>query len=80
MKTKSNLRIGMALLALTLTLGACSRPLSGRERGALYGGGAGAAGGALVGAMTGSPGTGALVGGAAGAAGGALLGEERDDD
>lgn len=80
MTPKSNLRIGMALLALTPTLGACSRPLSGRERGTLYGGGAGAAGGALVGAMTGAPGTGALVGGAAGAAGGALLGEERDDD
>ncbi len=67
-----------AMLTAVLILGACSRPLSGREKGALIGGGAGAAGGALVGGLTGAPGTGAIVGGTAGALGGALTGEERD--
>ena len=61
-----------------LTLGACSQPLSNREKGALVGGGAGAAGGALIGGLTGAPGTGALIGGAAGAVGGGLVGDERD--
>ena len=35
-------------------------------------------GGALVGGLTGAPGTGAIVGGALGAAGGAIAGQERD--
>ena len=61
-----------------LFLGACTTPLSNRERGALTGGGAGAAGGVLIGAITGAPGTEALVGGAAGAISGAIAGEERD--
>jgi outer membrane lipoprotein SlyB len=78
MKTKRNLQLGFATLSLMLTLGACSQPLSNRERGALIGGGAGAAGGALIGGITGAPGTGALIGGAAGAVGGALVGDERD--
>lgn len=76
--TRFNLQLSGILLASTLALGACSQPLSGREKGALLGGGAGAAGGALVGGLTGAPGTGAIVGGAAGAVGGALAGEERD--
>lgn len=78
MRAKYNLQVGIAMIAVTLTLGACSQPLSGREKGALIGGGAGAAGGALIGGITGAPGTGALIGGAAGAAGGALVGDERD--
>jgi osmotically inducible lipoprotein OsmB len=78
MTIKRNLQTGLTALALMLTLGACSQPLSNREKGALVGGGAGAAGGALVGGLTGAPGTGALIGGAAGAVGGALVGDERD--
>jgi hypothetical protein len=78
MIAKQNMLAGIAALAMTLVLGACSQPLSNREKGALIGGGAGAAGGALIGGITGAPGTGALVGGAAGALGGALVGDERD--
>jgi len=78
MRSKRNLRIGITTLAFTLALGACSQPLSHRERGALVGGGAGAAGGALIGGITGAPGTGALIGGAAGAVGGSLVGDEKD--
>jgi len=78
MKAKRHLQMSIMTGALMLTLGACSQPLSGREKGALIGGGAGAAGGALIGGITGAPGTGALIGGAAGAVGGGLLGDERD--
>lgn len=78
MTTKRNLKISLTALTVALTIGACSQPLSHREKGALIGGGAGAAGGALLGGITGAPGTGALVGGAAGAVGGGLLGDEKD--
>jgi len=67
-----------AILTLMLALGGCTQPLSNREKGALIGGGAGAAGGALIGGLTGAPGTGALVGGAAGAIGGAIAGDQKD--
>jgi hypothetical protein len=78
MKTKHILRSSAAVFTCLLVLGGCSQPLSNREQGALIGGGAGAAGGALVGGITGAPGTGALVGGAAGALGGALVGDQKD--
>jgi outer membrane protein with glycine zipper len=78
MRTKQHWRGGISMLALAFTLGACSQPLSNREQGALIGGGAGAAGGALIGGITGAPGTGALIGGAAGAVGGAFVGDEKD--
>jgi hypothetical protein len=78
MFTKCTLQISGAMLTVALTLGACSQPLSNREKGALIGGGAGAAGGALIGGITGAPGTGALIGGAAGAVGGALIGDQKD--
>lgn len=79
MLTKRNLRTGLLILTTSLALGACSQPLSNREKGALIGGGAGAAGGALLGEVAGgAPGTGALVGGAAGAVGGALVGDQKD--
>lgn len=78
MEMNRYLRMNVTICALMLTLGACSQPLSNRERGALIGGGAGAAGGALIGGVTGAPGTGALIGGAAGAVGGGLVGDERD--
>jgi outer membrane lipoprotein SlyB len=72
------IQMSFALLSCLVVFGACSQPLSNREKGALVGGGAGAAGGALIGAMTGAPGTGALIGGAAGAVGGALVGDQQD--
>ena len=75
---RCNIPLSGVLLVCTLAFGACTQPLSGREKGALVGGGAGAAGGALIGGLTGAPGTGALVGGAAGAIGGALAGQEQD--
>jgi uncharacterized protein YcfJ len=78
MITKRNLSVGITALAMSIVLGACSQPLSNREKGALIGGGAGAAGGALIGGITGAPGTGALIGGAAGAIGGALVGDQKD--
>ena len=78
MRAKHNLQLSITTFAFMLTLGACSQPLRHRERGALIGGGAGAAGGALIGGITGAPGTGALIGGAAGAIGGGLLGDEQD--
>ena len=63
------LSTGMALLAGTLLVAACGTSQGDR---AISGAGLGAAGGAVAGALLGSPGTGALLGGAAGAAGGAL--------
>jgi len=78
MRARRNVQVGIMTVTFMVTLGACSQPLSNRERGALIGGGAGAAGGALIGGMTGAPGTGALIGGAAGAVGGGLVGDERD--
>jgi len=78
MELKCHLRMTVTTCALMLTVEACSQPLSNREQGALIGGGAGAAGGALIGGVTGAPGTGALIGGAAGAVGGGLVGNERD--
>jgi hypothetical protein len=78
MITKRQLQAGAIGLATVFALGACSQPLSSREKGALIGGGGGAAAGALVGGMTGAPGTGAIVGGALGATGGALVGDQKD--
>lgn len=78
MTLRQKIQIGTASLAL-FALGACSEPLSNREKGALIGGGVGAGSGALIGeAAAGAPGTGAAIGGAAGAIGGALVGDERD--
>ena len=78
MNTKKRMSMGLAACLMSLALGACSEPLSHREKGALIGGGAGAAGGAIVGGLTGSPGTGALIGGGAGAVGGAIIGDQKD--
>ena len=72
------MQMNFVLLSCLFVFGACSQPLSNREKGTLIGGGAGAAGGALIGSMTGAPGTGAFIGGAAGAVGGALVGDQKD--
>jgi hypothetical protein len=63
--------IGVLGGALLMTSVGCSTPLSKREKGALFGGGAGAGVGALIGG-----GTGAAIGGAAGALGGAVVGDQ----
>ncbi|MGE0684062.1 MAG: glycine zipper domain-containing protein [Candidatus Binatia bacterium] len=78
MMAKRTIQTSIAILTFSFALAGCSQPLSNREKGALIGGGAGAAGGALIGGLTGAPGTGALVGGAAGAVGGALAGDQKD--
>lgn len=57
-----------------ILLASCSQPLTTREKGALAGGGLGAAAGAAIGGATGSPGAGAAIGGALGALGGGLVG------
>ena len=60
-----------ALVVALLLLAGCDH-LSGQQQRALSGGAIGAAGGAIIGALTGGPLTGALIGGAGGAAVGAL--------
>lgn len=62
--------------AMTFFLANCAQPLSTREKGALVGGGLGAATGAIIGAATGKPGAGAAIGGAIGAVGGGLMGDQ----
>ena len=76
MMTRYVTRAGGVVLALTFALGGCSQPLNKREKGALVGGGLGAATGAIIGAAVGSPGAGAAIGGALGAGGGALIGDQ----
>jgi uncharacterized protein YcfJ len=76
MMTRYVTRAGVVVLALTFALGGCSQPLNKREKGALVGGGLGAATGAIIGAAVGSPGAGAAIGGALGAGGGALIGDQ----
>lgn len=75
MQTMSLLRPS-GLLAVGVLLASCSQPLSTREKGALAGGGLGAATGAIIGAATGNPGAGAAIGGALGAVGGGLVGDQ----
>lgn len=77
MTIRQKIHTGVTVFALTCLLGGCS-DMNRSEKGALIGGGAGAAGGALIGGLTGAPGTGAIVGGTAGAIGGAVAGHERD--
>jgi osmotically inducible lipoprotein OsmB len=67
-------RVSIVLLALALLAG-CSG-MSREQQRALSGGALGAAGGAVIGAVTGSVVTGALIGAAGGAAVGALTGEK----
>lgn len=62
----------LTLLVLALGLLTGCDHLNRQQQRALSGGAIGAAGGAIIGAMTGGPLTGALIGGAGGAAVGAL--------
>lgn len=66
----------VSVVMLACVLGACSQPLSTREKGTLLGGGIGAASGAIIGASVGSPGAGAAIGGAMGALTGGLIGDQ----
>lgn len=75
MLARQRVQAGVAL-AFMFALGACSQPLSTREKGTLVGGGLGAASGAIIGSTVGSPGAGAAVGGAMGALGGGLVGDQ----
>ncbi len=68
--------LGGSFLAAFVLLASCSQPLGTREKGALVGGGLGAATGAIIGAATGNPGAGAAIGGALGAVGGGLIGDQ----
>ena len=70
-RTKLNLARGCVLVLLAATATGCSNLNQQQER-ALSGAGIGAAGGAVIGALSGSWAVGALVGGAAGAAVGGL--------
>ncbi len=73
---KSILVRGGTLLVIAALFASCSQPLSTREKGALAGGGIGAATGAIIGAAVGNPGAGAAIGGALGAGAGALVGDQ----
>jgi outer membrane lipoprotein SlyB len=68
--------ISVGVVVLACFLGACSQPLSTREKGTLLGGGIGAASGAIIGSTVGSPGAGAAIGGAMGALTGGLIGDQ----
>jgi osmotically inducible lipoprotein OsmB len=68
--------VATILLCIGLSLAGCGTSRTDR---ALSGGALGAAGGAAIGAMTGSPGTGALLGGAAGAAAGGFTSSDQVD-
>ena len=68
--------LGGSFLAAFVLLASCSQPLGMREKGALVGGGLGAATGAIIGAATGNPGAGAAIGGALGTVGGGLVGDQ----
>ncbi|MGE0825047.1 MAG: YMGG-like glycine zipper-containing protein [Candidatus Binatia bacterium] len=73
--TKS-VRTNIVGILLLTFLASCSQPLNKREKGALVGGGFGAATGAIIGAAVGNPGAGAAIGGAIGAAGGGIIGDQ----
>lgn len=70
------MRRSIPLLAGVTLLASCSQPLGTREKGALIGGGLGAATGAIIGSAVGAPGPGAAIGGALGSAGGGFVGDQ----
>jgi hypothetical protein len=65
-----------SLAALLMLSVGCTEPLSQREKGALVGGGIGAAGGAIIGSTVGRAAGGALIGGPIGLLAGALIGDQ----
>jgi len=67
---------GLLGIFLVLCLVGCSQPLNKREKGTLFGGGLGAATGAIIGSAVGAPGAGAAIGGGLGAVTGGLIGDQ----
>lgn len=65
----------LTVLAVASLVGACSTPLTTREKGALAGGAIGAGTGAAIGSATGHAGTGALIGAGVGVVSGAVIGD-----
>src|SRR5260370_347913 len=75
------LRRGRRMLGLMLIGGGWGRGrLWAGEKGTLYGGGGGAATGAIIGGFTGNPGLGAAMGGGLGAVGGAVVGNQMQNN
>lgn len=73
-----NARSSLAWVLIAATAGAGCASMNKTERGAVIGGGAGAAVGALIGHKTGSTARGAIIGAAVGGAAGALIGRRMD--
>jgi hypothetical protein len=73
------MRLPAAVLAIGLGLGGCA-DMSDTSRRTLTGAGVGAAGGAVIGSMTGDFGWGALIGAGVGAAGGYLYDQHRQSE
>ncbi|MXP65743.1 hypothetical protein E0493_20545 [Roseomonas sp. M0104] len=71
--------LSAAVLGIGLTVGGCSE-MSDTSRRTLSGAGAGAAGGAVIGSLTGDFGWGALIGAGVGAAGGYLYDQHKQDE
>jgi len=76
MSLEKQARIGIIGLLLFTLVAGCSQPLNKREKGALIGGGLGAATRAIIGASVGNPAAGAAIGGAVGAVGGGIIGDQ----
>ncbi|HWL83191.1 MAG TPA: glycine zipper domain-containing protein [Roseomonas sp.] len=73
------MKVPATVLAIGLTLGGCSE-MSDTSRRTLTGAGAGAAGGAVIGSLTGDFGWGALIGAGVGAAGGYLYDQHKQTE
>jgi len=69
----------MAVLVLGIGLGGCA-DMTDTQRRTATGAGVGAAGGALVGSLTGNAGWGAVIGAGAGAAGGYLYDQSKQNE
>lgn len=69
----------MAMLAIGVGFGGCA-DMTETQRRTATGAGVGAAGGALVGSLTGNAGWGAVIGAGAGAAGGYLYDQSRQNE
>jgi outer membrane protein OmpA-like peptidoglycan-associated protein len=67
-----------ALVVGVLAVSGCSRPLTTTEQGAIFGAGAGAAIGAVVGDRSGHTARGAIIGAVIGGAAGAIIGAQMD--
>jgi len=71
------IRSPLSLLLLLVTLAGCAS-LNNKEKGAIIGGTAGAAAGAVIGNQTGSTARGAIIGAVVGGAAGAIIGHQMD--